>query len=73
MVVAHSEYDLAALGQVSRDRADSEDGFHQSTNPWGWGGYTTQNLERRNLSVVIDKSPILVPCRLQLPSPRPAG
>lgn len=50
VLVTHSEYDLAALGQLYRDRADCENGFDELTNQWGWGGYTTQDLERCNLS-----------------------
>ena len=50
VLVTHSDYDLAALGQLYRDRADCENGFDELTNQWGWGGYTTQDIERCNLS-----------------------
>ncbi|MBL8453601.1 MAG: hypothetical protein JNK97_12715, partial [Zoogloea sp.] len=30
--------------------ADCENGFDELKNQWGWGGYTTQDLERCNLS-----------------------
>ena len=33
-----------------RDRADCENGFDELKNQWGWGGYTTRDLERCNLS-----------------------
>jgi len=33
-----------------RDRADCENGFDELKNQWGWGGYTTQDMERCNLS-----------------------
>jgi hypothetical protein len=39
-----------AMGQLYRDRADCENGFDELKNQWGWGGYTTQDLERCNLS-----------------------
>ena len=38
------------MGQLYRDRADCENGFDELKNQWGWGGYTTQDLERCNLS-----------------------
>ena len=41
---------MEAIGQLYRDRADCENGFDELKNQWGWGGYTTQDLERCNLS-----------------------
>ena len=29
-----------------RDRADAENGFDELKNQWGWGGFTTQDIER---------------------------
>jgi hypothetical protein len=48
--VTNSNYELKAIGQLYRDRADCENGFDELKNQWGWGGYTTQDLERCNLS-----------------------
>ena len=50
VLVTNSDYDLEAIGQRYRDRADCENGFDESKNQWRWGGYTTQDLERCNLS-----------------------
>ena len=50
VLVTNSGYDLEAIGQLYRDRADCENGFDELKNQWGWGGYTTQDLERCNLS-----------------------
>ena len=50
VLVTNSDYDLDAIGQLYRDRADCENGFDELKNQWGWGGYTTQDLERCNLS-----------------------
>ena len=50
VLVTNSGYDLEAIGQLYRDRADCENGFDELKNRWGWGGYTTQDLERCNLS-----------------------
>lgn len=50
VLVTNTNYDLGAIGQLYRDRADCENGFDELKNQWGWGGYTTQDLERCNLS-----------------------
>lgn len=50
VLVTNSDFDRAAIGQLYRDRADCENGFDELKNPWGWGGYTTRDLERCNLS-----------------------
>lgn len=50
VLVTNAHYDLDAIGQLYRDRADCENGFDELKNQWGWGGYTTQDLERCNLS-----------------------
>jgi hypothetical protein len=50
VLVTNADYALQAMGQLYRDRADCENGFDELKNQWGWGGYTTQDLERCNLS-----------------------
>jgi hypothetical protein len=50
VLVTNADYSLEAFGQLYRDRADCENGFDELKNQWGWGGYTTQDLERCNLS-----------------------
>lgn len=50
VLVTNTDHPLEALGQLYRDRADCENGFDELTNQWGWGGYTTHDLERCNLS-----------------------
>jgi len=50
VLVTNTAYSLQALGQLYRDRADCENGFDELKNQWGWGGYTTQDMERCNLS-----------------------
>lgn len=50
VLVTNTDYSLEALGQLYRDRADCENGFDELKNQWGWGGYTTQDIERCNLS-----------------------
>jgi hypothetical protein len=50
VLVTNADYSLEATGQLYRDRADCENGFDELKNQWGWGGYTTHDLERCNLS-----------------------
>lgn len=50
VLVTNTQYDLMAIGQLYRDRADCENGFDELKNQWGWGGYTTRDMERCNLS-----------------------
>jgi Transposase DDE domain group 1 len=50
VLVTNSDYDVGAMGQLYRDRADCENGFDELKNQWGWGGYSTQDIERCNLS-----------------------
>ncbi|MBK8113137.1 MAG: transposase [Candidatus Accumulibacter sp.] len=50
VLVTNADYSTEAMGQLYRDRADCENGFDELKNQWGWGGYTTQDLERCNLS-----------------------
>lgn len=42
--------DVLALGQLYRDRADAENSFDELKNQWGWGGFTTHDLHRCQLS-----------------------
>jgi Transposase DDE domain group 1 len=50
VLVTNTDHPLETLGQLYRDRADCENGFDELTHQWGWGGYTTHDLERCNLS-----------------------
>ena len=43
-------YPLEQIGQRYRDRADCENGFGEIKNQWGWGGYSTHDIERCALS-----------------------
>ena len=50
VLVTNSDYPVEAMGQFYRDRADCENGFDELKNQWGWGGYSTQDIERCKLS-----------------------
>ena len=45
VLVTSSAYALEVFGQLYRDRADCENGFDALKNHWGWGGFTTQDIE----------------------------
>jgi hypothetical protein len=46
VLVTNSSYPLVSMAQLYRDRADAENGFDELKNQWGWGGFTTQDIER---------------------------
>ena len=50
VLVSNANYELVQIGQLYRDRADCENGFDEIKNQWGWGGYSTQDIERCALS-----------------------
>jgi len=41
---------ICLSAQLYRDRADCENGFDEIKNQWGWGGYSTHDIERCALS-----------------------
>lgn len=50
VLVCNTQFTLPQIGQLYRDRADCENGFDEIKNQWGWGGYSTQDIERCALS-----------------------
>lgn len=50
VLVTNATHPVQQMGQLYRDRADCENGFDELKNQWGWGGYSTQDIERCNLS-----------------------
>ena len=50
VLVCNAHYELHNIGQLYRDRADCENGFDEIKNQWGWGGYSTHDIERCALS-----------------------
>ncbi|MDF0664722.1 MAG: transposase [Nitrospira sp.] len=49
MRVTSTPYEILALAQLYRDRADAERTFDELKHQWGWGGFTTQDLARCRL------------------------
>ena len=50
VLVTNLEHPILSLGQLYRDRADAENVFDELKNQWGWGGYTTKDLHRCQLT-----------------------
>jgi hypothetical protein len=50
VLVTNLENEILSLGQLYRDRADAENAFDELKNQWGWGGFTTHDLHRCQLS-----------------------
>ena len=50
VLVTNLEHEILSLGQLYRDRADAENVFDELKNQWGWGGFTTHDLHRCQLS-----------------------
>jgi len=49
VLITTLEDEILTIAQHYRDRADSENIFDELKNQWGWGGYTTQDLQRCSL------------------------
>jgi hypothetical protein len=52
VLVTDLGYDIHALAQLYRDRADAENAFDELKNQWGWGGYTTKDMKRCQLTAM---------------------
>lgn len=50
VLVTNAPYDIRAIGQLYRDRCDCENGFDELKNQWGWGGFTTQDMHRSQIT-----------------------
>lgn len=49
VLVTSTSYEILALAQLYRDRADAENTFDALKHHWGWGGFTTQDRARGRL------------------------
>lgn len=50
VLVTSPECESLTLAQLYRDRADAENAFDELKNQWGWGGFTTQDLKRTQIT-----------------------
>ena len=67
LLVTHTDWDLAGLALLYRDRADSENTIDKLKRHWGWGGFVTQDLLRcqvaaRNVALIYNWWSLLVRC-----------
>ncbi len=46
VLATDSAYPLKSMAQLYRDRADAQNGFAELKKQWGWGGFTTHDIER---------------------------
>ena len=53
VLVTDVDYELGAIGQLYRDRCDCENGFDELKNQWGWGGFSTQDMHRSELTARV--------------------
>ena len=44
------EWENLSLAQLYRDRSDAKNAFDELKNQWGWGGFTTQDLKRTQIT-----------------------
>ncbi len=50
MLATSAARDVAAIGQLYRDRFDIENSFDEMKNPWGRGGFTAQDMHRSQIT-----------------------
>ena len=60
VLVTNTDDEVLCLGQLYRDRADAENAFDELKNQWGWGGFTTRDLQRcqlaaRGVALIYDR------------------
>ncbi|MGH9826958.1 MAG: hypothetical protein ACREDR_27335 [Blastocatellia bacterium] len=53
MLVTSLKDEILTIAQLYRDRADVENALDELKNQWGWGGYTTQDMKRCQISARI--------------------
>jgi hypothetical protein len=67
LLVTNTDWDLAGLAQLYRERADSENTIDELKRQWGWGGFVTQDLLRcqvaaRNVALIYNWWSLFVRC-----------
>jgi len=50
VLVTSLAHEVRTIAQLYRDRADAENSFDELKNQWGWGGFTTKDLHRCQLT-----------------------
>jgi hypothetical protein len=67
LLVTNTDWELAGLGRLYRERADSENTIDELKRQWGWGGFMTRDLLRcqvaaRNVALVYNWWSLFVRC-----------
>jgi hypothetical protein len=52
VLVSDPGYDIPVLAQRYPDRADARNAFEKLKNQWDWGGYTTKDMKRCQLTAM---------------------
>src|SRR5208337_3060925 len=50
VLVTSLDEEVLSIAQLYRDRADCENAFDELKNQWGWGGFTTKDIARCQLT-----------------------
>lgn len=50
VLVTSLPHEVRTVAQLYRDRGDAENSFDELKNQWGWGGFTTKDLHRCQLT-----------------------
>jgi hypothetical protein len=50
VLVTSLPHEVQTIAQLYRDRGDAENSFDELKNQWGWGGFTTQDVHRCQLT-----------------------
>jgi len=50
VLVTSLPHEVPTIAQLYRDRGDAENSFDELKNQWGWGGFTTKDLHRCQLT-----------------------
>ncbi|HEY6252976.1 MAG TPA: transposase [Candidatus Angelobacter sp.] len=53
VLVTSLKDEIVTIAQLYRDRADIENALDELKNQWGWGGYTTQDMKRCQITARI--------------------
>jgi hypothetical protein len=67
LLVTNTDWELAGLARLYRERADSENTIDELKRQWGWGGFVTKDLLRcqvaaRNVALIYNGWSLFVRC-----------
>ena len=67
LLVTNTDWEVAGLARLYRERADSENTIDELKRQWGWGGFVTRDLLRcqvaaRNVALIYNWWSLFVRC-----------